>query len=80
MRAKKIHVVIEQYNKNMLGVDKNDQLNSFMDNSRKSMWWFANVGFEFIMGSCMSNAYNLHNTNYLYSGNITDFRKDIIKI
>ena len=64
----------------MLGVDKGGQLNSFAYNSRKSMRWFARVGLELILWSCMSNAYILHKKNNLYSGTITDFRKDIIKI
>ena len=50
-KRKKSPVVIEQYNKNMLGVDKGDQLNNFTDNSRKSMQWFAKVGLELILGS-----------------------------
>ena len=53
--GKKMPVVIGQYNKNMLGVDKGGQINSFTDNSRKSMRWFANVGLELILESCMSN-------------------------
>ena len=65
--GKKLHVVIEQYNKNMLGVDKGDQLNSYTDNSRKSMRWFAKVGLELVLGSCMSNIYILHKKNNLYS-------------
>ena len=77
--GKKSPVVIEQYNKNILGVDKGDQLNIFTDNSRKSMRWFAWVGLELILGSCMSNTYILHKKNYLYYGTIIDFRNNIIK-
>ena len=44
------------------------------------MRWFAKVGLELILGSYMSNVYILHKKNNLYSGTITDFRKDIIKI
>ena len=76
---KKLPAVIEQYNKNVLGVVKGGQHNIFTDNSRKSMWWFANVEVELIPGSCTSDTYIFHTINYLYSGTTTYFRKGIVK-
>ena len=60
-----MHVVIEQYDKNMLGADKGGQFNSLSGNSRKSMQWFVNVGLELILGACIHNAYILRKINYL---------------
>ena len=49
--------MVDQYNKNMLGVDKGDQLNSYSENSRKSLRLFSKAGLEFILGSVVSNSY-----------------------
>ena len=56
---KKLTVVIDQCNKNMIRVDECDQLNSFPDNSQKCLKWFVIGGLELILDSSMSKVYIL---------------------
>ena len=77
---KRIPLVVHRFNKNMLGIDKGDQLNSYSTNSRKcSRWLFVKTGLELMLGTVVSNCYIKYKQEFGYKGTITDFRKALIE-
>ena len=50
---------IEQYNQNMGGVDKSDQLNSYFQIANRSLKWWKKVFFHLLVSAC-TNAYIIH--------------------
>uniref|UniRef100_A0A1B6LFF4 PiggyBac transposable element-derived protein domain-containing protein n=1 Tax=Graphocephala atropunctata TaxID=36148 RepID=A0A1B6LFF4_9HEMI len=69
---------IVQYNANMKGVDRNDQLMSYYPMEHKSLRWYKKV-FVHMLQMIMVNAYKLHNfANLDTSMSFYDFRLEVI--
>ncbi|XP_045467968.1 piggyBac transposable element-derived protein 4-like [Harmonia axyridis] len=75
----KPHAIIA-YNKAKKGVDVSDQMSSYYTCLRKSLKWYKKVIFEIMLGTCIVNAWVLHN-NYNKGGKKMDmlrFRENVI--
>ena len=71
--------VVDQYNYNKVGVDLADQINSYSQQSRKTVKWYRKVAFDMILGVSISNIFLINKKFCGYVGTITDFRKSLIK-
>ena len=68
---------ISQYNKNMSGIDRNDQMISYYSSPRKSIRWYKKVMFH-LLDVTLWNAYYIRR-KFDAKQTFLQFREDIIK-
>lgn len=74
-------VAVIAYNKAKKGVDLSDQLSSYYTSLRKSIKWYKKVMFEIMLGTCVVNAWVVHNSFNTTAKNMDmlTFREHIVK-
>lgn len=69
---------IVDYNCNMLGVDRSDQMISYYSSPRKTLRWYIKLFFH-VMDISIWNACFLHNRTHSSKMNYLEFRNDLAK-
>ena len=77
--SKKKRVVVDDYNNNMIGVDRLDQMMSYYSFKRKSVKWWQKV-FFWVLEVMFVNAYILYTKNTSSPRKLTsrEFRREIV--
>lgn len=68
-----------EYNKNMSGIDRCDQMLSYYSSPRKTIKWYKKVMFH-LLDISIWNSYYLYKKRFLqYNGHYIDYHREVVK-